>query len=171
MGGDQVQMLQAEALLHLLQGNCWWRGSSSAAIIVGLQCRQGNPLQQVKWWNRCIILTGQESGDQGRSGLWVAHDTRTMGGFLGFLAPLHQSVVEAKRRPLLIIHSLWPSDRFNLIKCSSCCRARRTRKSSRSALEVPPLKSCWPRRKPSTASQEALWKENHSVWKYRLGIV
>lgn len=127
MGGDQVHMLQAKALLHSLQGNCWWRGSSSAAIFVGLQCRQGNPLQQAEWWNRCIILTGQESGDQGRSGLRVAHDTRTMGDFLGFLTPLHQSVVEAKRGPLLIIHSLWPGDRFNLIKCSSCCRARRTR--------------------------------------------
>lgn len=127
MGGDQVQMLQAKALLHLLQGNCWWRGSSSAAIIVGLQCRQGNPLQQVKRWNCCIILTGQESGDQGRSGLRVAHDTRTVGDFLGFLMPPHQSVVEAKRSPLMIIHSLWPSDHFNLIKSSSCCRARRTR--------------------------------------------
>lgn len=49
MGRDQAKMLQANVLLQLLQGNCWLRCRSSAAIIVGLQCRQG------KSWN-CIIL-------------------------------------------------------------------------------------------------------------------
>ena len=56
MGGDQAQMLQANALLQLLQENCWWSHSSSAAITMGLECRQGNPLQWVKLWNHWIIL-------------------------------------------------------------------------------------------------------------------
>lgn len=160
MGGDLMQTLQSNAVLQLLQGNCWWRLSNRAAITVGLQCRQGN--------HGVIVLScsAQESRDQGCSGLWVACDARTMietstgwfwlgkpclEGFLGFLILLRQSVVETKCIQLMKFHSLWPNGCFILIKLSSCCRATGTRsfQSSRTALQVLPHKSYWPKRKHS----------------------